>query len=218
MSKTVEKIVINTEGIDVISNINGVNNVTQLSLSPQENEAKEIFEKYNLNSLTNYPFDMKIVRALETNEEQLKDYLETCRRANYSKGKTEIPSTIPKIEYDLRTLKDSFEEIEDTTLRKNQQLEMYNDARNTQNTFKNAKGRVILRMGVLDKGYFAVQEFLNSRDKKQMPTLMAGKTEPSQSLREKLYNPTLTEKTNKVSKEYVTDEQVNEQEIEENEL
>lgn len=219
MSKTVEKIVINTEGIDVISNINGVNNVTQLNLWPQGDEAKDIFERYNLNSLTNYPFDTRIVRALAESDEQLKDYLETCRRANYSKGKIEIPDTIPEIEYDLRTLKSGFKEIQDVDLRKTKQLEMYQEARKTQNTFKNAKGKVALKMGVLDKGYFAVQELLSSRNKTQTPALMAGRTETRRNLREELRDASLTEKTNQVSKKYVTheqaNEQANEQEIEE---
>ena len=82
MSKTVEKVVINPESIDVISTLDGVNSITQLNLEPEDNEVQKIYEKYNLSSITNYPFDMKIVRALSENEEQLRSYLELCKSAN----------------------------------------------------------------------------------------------------------------------------------------
>lgn len=218
MARTVEKIVINTEGIDVISNINGVSNVTQLNLETDENETRNIFERYNLSSVTNYPFDIKIVRALTDNEEQLKSYLETCRRANYSKGKTEIPDTIPEIEYDLRNLKNGFEDMKDQGLRKAKQLNMYQDARQAQSTFKSAKGRVTLKMGMLDRGYFTVQEFLNNRNKNQILALAQGRTEARRSLREELYDTSLTEKTNQISQEFATQEHANEPKIEENEI
>ena len=42
MSKTVEKVVINPESIDVISVLNGVNSVTQLNLEVEDNEIQEI--------------------------------------------------------------------------------------------------------------------------------------------------------------------------------
>ena len=75
MSKTVEKVVINPESIDVISVLNGVNSVTQLNLEVEDNEIQEIYDRYNLSGITNYPFDMRIVRALAENEEQLRDYV-----------------------------------------------------------------------------------------------------------------------------------------------
>ena len=49
MGKTVEKIVINTESIDIVSVENGVNSIVQLGLEAQEDSIKDIFEKYNLN-------------------------------------------------------------------------------------------------------------------------------------------------------------------------
>ena len=85
MDKTVERIVINTDSIDIISVTNGVNSVTQVSLEQSEQEVREIFERYNLSDITNYPFDTKIVRALADNREQLMTYLETCRQVNNSK-------------------------------------------------------------------------------------------------------------------------------------
>ncbi len=45
MSKTVEKVVINPESIDVISTLDGVNSVTQLNLEPEDNEVHEIHRK-----------------------------------------------------------------------------------------------------------------------------------------------------------------------------
>ena len=77
MDKTVERIVINTDSIDIASVTNGVNSVTQVSLEQSEQEVREIFERYNLSDITNYPFDTKIVRALADNREQLMTYLET---------------------------------------------------------------------------------------------------------------------------------------------
>lgn len=197
MSKNIEKIVINTESIDVISNTNGVNNVMQFNLETEGNEAKEIFEKYNLSSLTNYPFDIKVVRALSENEDQLKDYLETCRRANYSKEKVEIPDSIPEIEYDLRELKDGFTEIEDENLRKSSQIEMYRQAKETQSQLR---GKVTIKMGLLDRTYFAVQEFLSNRNKTL--ALMEGQVETRRSIRDELRDNNLREKTDQVSREF----------------
>ena len=107
MSKTVEKVVINPESIDVISVLNGVNSVTQLNLEVEDNEIQEIYDRYNLSGITNYPFDMRIVRALAENEEQLRDYLELCKNANNSSKKVNLPESIPEVEYDLRNLKNS---------------------------------------------------------------------------------------------------------------
>lgn len=202
MAKTIEKIVISADGIDVISNVNGVNSVTQLNLEGKDNEEREIFEKYNLSSLITYPLDMKIVRALAENEDQLRDYLETCRRSGYSRGKTDIPETIPQIEYDLKNLKAGFEQIKDEDSRKFKQLKMYQDAKKTQDTFKSSKGRVELKMGILDKAYFAIQELLSERNKAKTQTLSAGKDNIRRSIREELRDETLTEKTNQVSKEF----------------
>lgn len=132
MSKTVEKVVINPESIDVISSLDGVNSITQLNLEPEDNEVQEIHEKYNLSSITNYPFDMKIVRALSENEEQLRNYLELCKNANNTNKKIELPPNTPEIEYDLRNLKKS-----DLSLA--QQVEMYKSAKETRKNFKTSK-------------------------------------------------------------------------------
>lgn len=107
MGKKIEKIIISPEGIDVISNINGVKNITQLNLQPEENEIQEIFEKYNLETVVIYPFDEKIVRALAIDEEgtQLRDYLEICRKVSYGARKLAIVKNMPEIEYDLRGLR-----------------------------------------------------------------------------------------------------------------
>lgn len=132
MSKTVEKVVINPESIDVISTLDGVNSITQLNLEPEDNEVQKIYEKYNLSSITNYPFDMKIVRALSENEEQLRSYLELCKSANNTNKKIELPPNIPAVEYDFRTLKKS-----DLSL--SEQVEMYKNAKETRKNIKTRK-------------------------------------------------------------------------------
>ena len=82
MNKTVEKIVVSEEGIEVISMSEGVKSITQLSLEPEENELQNILERYNLSIINNYSFDINIVRALAESEEQLRNYLETCKKLN----------------------------------------------------------------------------------------------------------------------------------------
>lgn len=197
MDKTVERIVINTDSIDIVSVTNGVNSVTQVSLEQSEQEVREIFERYNLSNITNYPFDTKIVRALADNREQLMTYLETCRQVNNSKKREEIPDSIPIITYDLRELKHS-------DLPMPQKLAMYRQARDTQNTFRRSKGKVELKMGTFDKAYFSIQEFLQNRNRKQTKELNAGPTEYRRNLRAELYNPDYEKKTNEISQEYAS--------------
>ena len=185
MSKTVEKVVINPESIDVISTLDGVNSITQLNLEPEDNEVQKIYEKYNLSSITNYPFDMKIVRALSENEEQLRSYLELCKSANNTNKKIELPPNIPAVEYDFRTLKKS-----DLSL--SEQVEMY----------KNAREKTELKMSLIDKGYYTIQEFLADKNRKQTQALTTGEIAPKRSIREELRDESLTEKTNQVAQEY----------------
>jgi len=173
MEKTVEKIVINTEGIDVVSILNGVCNVTQLNLESRENEVQEIFERYNLETGIIYHYDEKIIRALEENKEQITEYIETCRRASYPAKKVEVPDTIPEIEYDLRDLKNGFPEIEDENLRKMKQIEMYRKAKEVQSILR---GKATLKMRILDRAYFSVQDLLQNRSKEPMKALAPGKT------------------------------------------
>ena len=59
MNKTVEKIVVSEEGIEVISMSEGVKSITQLSLEPEENELQNILERYNLSIINNYSFSSK---------------------------------------------------------------------------------------------------------------------------------------------------------------
>lgn len=138
MSKTVEKVVINSESINVISTSNGVNSITQLNLEPGDNEVQAIHEKYNLSNITNYPFDMKIVRALSENEEQLRNYLELCKNANNTNKRIELPPNTPEIEYDLRNLKKS-----DLSLL--QQVEMYKTAKETRKSTKTSKRKIRIK-------------------------------------------------------------------------
>lgn len=199
MQKKVEKIVINLESIDVIAIADGVNSVTQLNLNTQENEISSIFEKYNLSDLTNYPFDINIVRALEGNKEQLIDYLQVCRRANYSREKVERPENFPEIEYDLRELKKS----EMPTVQK---LEIYKQAKATQNELKKARTNVEIKMSILDKGYFAIQELLQNRNKNQVQALSSGQIQ-RRSIREELYDKEYEEATNRVSRDFANKEE-----------
>ena len=193
MNKTVEKIVINSEGIDVISNTNGVNNVTQLSLEAQGNEIQQIFQKYNLETGVIYHYDEKIIRALEENRDQLIDYIETCRRASYPAKKVDVPETIPEIEYDLRGLKGSFQDIEDENLRKMKQIEMYNKAKEVHNMFK---GRAIMKMGIFDRAYFSVQELLQNRSSKTEVLLLGdGIKDKRAEFRKSLHIETETKET-----------------------
>lgn len=194
MSKKINKIVINPESIDIVSEENGVNNVTQISLEPQDNEVQTIFEKYNLNSITNYPFDTKIVRALAENEEQLRDYLEVCKFASRTDKKIEFPDSIPQIEYDFTGLKSSQLDLP-------KQLQMYKEAKRTQQTFKKCKGKVDFRIGIFDNGYYAIQDLLQNR-RKTTQALQSAETKQKPSLRETLRDPNLTVKTNEVAKEY----------------
>ena len=201
MGKTVAKIVINTESIDIISVENGVNSIVQLNLDEQEDSVKDIFEKYNLNNIINYPFDEKIVRALAENEEQLVDYLQVCRQATYSKGKIQIPDSIPNIEYDFRELKNGITKVSEDE-QKNRKIEMYKQAKQTQDTFKSSKGKVDILMGIVDKAYFTVQAFLQNKNKNQVKALNPARIETRRNIRDELKNKEYTEKTNEVSRGY----------------
>ena len=201
MSKTVEKVVINPESIDVIYNLDGVNSVTQISLEPEDNEVQGIHEKYNLSSITNYPYDMKIVRALCENEEQLRSYLELCKNANNTNKKIELPPNTPEVEYDLRNLKKS-----DLSL--SEQVAMYKSAKETGKILKQARGKSDLKMSLIDKGYYTIQEFLADKNRKQTQALTTGEIASRRSIREALRDEALTEKTNQVAQEYAMQKHV----------
>lgn len=194
MSKKINKVIINPESIDIISVENGVNNVTQISLEPQDNEIQDIFEQHNLNTITNYPFDTKIIRALAENDEQLRDYLEICKFANSSNKKIDILNDFPQIEYDFMQLKKS-------SIEPLKQLQMYREAKTTQQTFKKYKGQVFLKIGILDNGYYVIQDLLQNR-KKNVQSLNPAEFTQRRNLREELRNPKLTARTNEVAKEY----------------
>lgn len=202
MEKTIKQIIVDTEAINVITEVDGIRRITQLNLEAEKGEIEEIFKIHNLNSVTIYPYDIKIVRALVDNEEQLKDYMETCRKAHYSEESVEVPDTIPEIKYEFKDLKRSFIETENKEIRRIKQVEMYNIAKTTQNMFRGAKGRVVLEIGILDKGYFAVQELLQARNREQVRALNPGKAELRKSLREELYTPGYARKVVQLSKTY----------------
>ena len=89
---------------------------------------------------------------------------------------------------------------------KNKQIEMYKQAKQTQETFRSAKDKVEISIGIVDKAYFAVQEFLQSRNKKTVKALNPGNIEPRRNIRKELQNKEYTEKTNVVSREYINKE------------
>ena len=165
--KKIQKILIYEDEISVFSKVDGINSVTQLNSEPEENEIENIFEKYNLSDLIHYPFDLKIVRALTENEEQMKDYLETCRRAKFSNGKAAVPETIPQITYDLRKLKSNDMDIQ-------KKVEIYKQAKETKEFFRSAKKKVTIQMGIIDKAYMEIQILLNSKFSEKVLTLSAG--------------------------------------------
>lgn len=205
MEKNVKEIVISANGIDIISTTNGVNNVTQINLEPHENEVKDLLEKYNLSDLKFYPVDMNIVRGLSESHEQLVDYLETTRRLSNSKQKVEVPDSIPQILYDLKELKEGFKQIPDEDLRKFKQIQVYNQAKQTQSIFKGTK-KVDVRIGPLDRGYFAVQSLLQNRNRgTQIKALNSGIVQDTRNLRRELYNPELTKATNEVALKHATE-------------
>lgn len=107
MSKFIKKIVITVEGINVISEINGVNSITQLNFNGSAEDVKKILDKHNISDIMNYEFDEKIVRALAIDEsgEQLRDYLEICRQVSYGAKNLVVAENMPEIEYDLRSLR-----------------------------------------------------------------------------------------------------------------
>ena len=217
MDKTVKNIVISPEGIDIISVSNGVSNVTQISLEPEAEETKEILEKYSLSDLKFYPVDMNIVRGLADSQEQLIDYLETTRRLSNSKQKVDIPESMPKVTYDLKELKNSFEQIGDENLRKSKQMALYNQAKQTQSLFKGTK-IVAFKMGTIDRGYFAVQTLLQNRNKgNEIKALNPGIVESSRNLRRELYNPEYTAKTNEAAREFSAEQSKEIEPIKENE-
>lgn len=195
MDKTVEKIVINSEGIDVVSSVEGVNNVVQLNLEPQRDEIQQIFNKYNLEKGVIYHYDEKIIRALSENKEQLVDYLDVCRKASYPAKKVKIPESIPEIEYDLRELKTCFSEIEDEDLRKRKQIQMYNKAKEVYSIFKD---KTTLRMGILDRAYFQVQELLQSKNNKTTVLMLK---EGENNRKEEFRKNIQVEQLNKISQE-----------------
>ena len=152
---------------------------------------------------------------------------ETPKGVEYdSKGKIKIPDSIPNIEYDFRELKNGIAKVSEGE-QKSKQIEMYKQAKQTQDTFRSSKGKVDILMGIVDKAYFTVQAFLQNRNKNQVKALNPGKMEARRSIRDELKNREYTEKTNEVSREYkealeqkemavpVVDKESGEQEIDE---
>lgn len=194
MDETVEKIVINAENIEVITRAEGGSGISLLSLEAQEERTQEIFDRYNLNSVMNYPYDINILRALYNNEEQLREYLDACRKANASKKRIELGEVIPDIEYDLVGLKNS-------ELDTSRQLEMYRKAKETCRMLGSKK--VKLKMSVIDRAYYTVQKLLQSKNQKALQAI--GTLTGINSDKKKTFiqqDPVLRESTDKVSEKF----------------
>ena len=207
---SIKEIVINSESVDVISisDENGIKNIYQLDLEPPENEISNIFIKNNISEIINYPFDAKIVQALADNGEQLKDYLDTCRKAHYSNDRVEIPQDIPDITYDFKELRDSFKDIDDENLRINKQLQLYRQAKQMKEILR---GKVNLELGLVSRAYYTIQDLLHRNEQKVL-ALNAPTVNRENKWR---VEPEVIEATNEISNQYVnnkTEERQNEEE------
>ena len=203
---SVKEIVIDSGGIDVISiSSNGIKNIQQINLESQDNEISSIYDKYNLNLIINYVVDPKIVRALADNKEQLIDYLDTCREADNSRQKVEVPDDIPQITYNFTDIKDGFfKDIDDKQLRRSKQLDIYKLAKKMQDFFRR---KVDIIMKWMDKAYYTIQDFLQ-REQKPVLALNPG-TENRRNKWEVGEN--IKEAINEVSRQHSVEEKTNEQ-------
>ncbi len=169
VTKTITSITISPEGIDVFIQENGANGIEKLSIETEEQEREQIFLKYGIEHVTPYPFDMNVVRALAVNGvngEQLRTYMETCRKSYYAKGKIKIPDNIPPILYDLSELKTHEWEMP-------KKIEMYNQAKSTKQALRGSK-KFNISLNPWDKAYFEINKFLQSRNNKNVLTLASG--------------------------------------------
>ena len=206
----IREIVINSESVDVIAETdsNSIKNIYQLDLEPNENEISNIFIKNNISEIINYPIDSKIVQALADNGEQLKDYLDTCRKAHYSNGRVDIPQDIPYITYDFKDLRESFKDIDDENLRINKQLQLYKQAKEMKEILR---GKVNLDIGWVSRAYYAIQDLLH-RNEQNVLALNAPTVKRESKWK---VAPEIIEATNEISNQYVNskiEEKQNEEE------
>lgn len=205
--KNVKKIVINSKGIEKESKPRieclDLDNSAQKSEGEdngvQASEIQEILKQNGINLLLFYSYNEKIVYALKENGEQLKAYMETCRKASYPTKKVDVPDIIPQIEYDLRDLKNWYTEIDDEDLRKKKQIDIFKEARETQ---KILGDKVTIKIGMLLKAYFSVQELLQSRKKATIKALPQGANSVESGFRRSLYSPENREAVEKAAKTY----------------
>lgn len=214
--KKVEKIVINSTGVFPEAHPNNTTTrVEHLDLEAKEdklqenetqeketqgNEIQEILSQNGIDLLLYYTYDEKIVYALKENGDQLKAYMETCRKASYPTKKVDVPDTIPEIEYDLRDLKNWYPEIEDKVLRMKKQIGILNEAIETRKVFGD---KVSIKIGRLLKWYFSVQDlFLLQRRKQATETLPSGENSIESNYRRSIYSPKNRDAVDRVSKNY----------------
>ena len=58
-------------------------------------------------------------------------------------------------------------------------------------------------MGIIDRGYYTIQEFLQDRNRESVQALNTGTPIKVRNIREELRDEELTEKTNAVAQEYL---------------
>ena len=67
---------------------------------------------------------------------------------------------------------------------------------------RQAIGKTELKMSLIDKGYYTIQEILSSKNGKTVKSLAEAAPRQSSNIREELRDEALTEKTNQVAQEY----------------
>ena len=195
---------INPAGINVISSENDAVRVTQLGLNVQENDISNILGNDINNS--NYKFDKRVVYALSMGEtDLLNNYINICKNVANKIKKSNIDiNAFPQIMYDLKGIKDSFEDIEDIQERRNEQISLYEDAKQTKSMFKyiGYKDKVTVRAGVRDTAYITIQKFIQNSRQTEINRLGDGHGSKASTFRAELHKDEYTQGTNRISSQY----------------
>ena len=193
---------INTAGINVISSENDAMKVTQLELDVHDQDIKRILG--NRLDGSDYRFDKRVVYALSMGEESLlNNYIAICKNiSNNIKRITNIDiNEMPQIMYDLKGIKNSFENIKNEQSRRNEQISLYEDAKLTKEMFKHIgyRQKVTIRSGIKESAYIAIQRFLQKSQQPLMNTLGDGQGSKASVFRTELHKDEYTQDTNRVS-------------------
>lgn len=198
MSRTVKRIIIKANEIEVEGQSNNAKNYYRLNstLTPEDIiNINKIKEDHNF---FGNKYDANIIRALSDqarqytevennliNEEQLDYYFSLC--SNKIKAK-DIPIKMPEeIIYNI-----------DKKMTMEEQFSLYTKAKDTQKLLQTSKVRI--KMGVLQKAYMLVQKLLNSSKEEPQQALNPG-TEKTH-FREDLYNEDNRKRVEEISKSH----------------